>query len=63
MKDQLIRENIIGNSLSDRDQYLWRLEAIAHLQTRDFQNLNTFARYDFQRVSKHNLYNLQNFGV
>lgn len=40
MEDQLVRENIASSSLSDRDQYLWRLEAIAHLQARDFQNLD-----------------------
>lgn len=40
MKDQLVRENIAGDSLYDLDQYLWRLETIAHLQARDFQNLD-----------------------
>lgn len=40
MKDQLVRENIIRDSLYDQDQYLWRLGAIAHLQARDFQNLD-----------------------
>ncbi len=29
-----------NNYLYDRDQYLWRLGAIAHLQARDFQNLD-----------------------
>jgi hypothetical protein len=40
MKDQLVRENIIRDSLYDQDQHLWRLGAIAHLQARDFQNLD-----------------------
>ena len=40
MEDQLVRENIAGDSLYDRDQYLWRLEAIAHLQNGDFRNLD-----------------------
>lgn len=40
MAEQLVRENIAGGSLYDRDQYLWRLEAIAHLQAGDFQRLD-----------------------
>jgi hypothetical protein len=48
MAEQLVRENITRDSLYDRDQYLWRLEAIAHLQAGYLR-------------SKHNLYNLQNF--
>ena len=48
MGEQLVREDITRDSLYDRDQYLWRLEAIAHLQAEYLK-------------SKNNLYNLQNF--
>jgi hypothetical protein len=40
MGEQLVRENITRDSLYDRDQYLWRLEAIDHLQAGDFQSLD-----------------------
>ncbi len=37
MGGQVVRENVTRDSLYDRDQYLWRLEAIAHLQGESIQ--------------------------